>query len=197
MQTTQSVVVFSIIAATISFISLIIAIVSCVITVKNYKKSKRLEFFQRRDHLLLKISDLNARNSEAQLISARYEMVAQNFSTLRLTGEQADRINNQITRIKKLQEDVELKAKDWDQIIESLHSTCINLETGAEIERLIALAQGASDNIKRSNEIFLGSLHILESTEPLLRTGVDELQNFEMQLAELDSLAKELSEKAL
>jgi hypothetical protein len=123
-------------------------------------------------------------------------MVAQNFSALRLTGEQADRINNQITRIKKLQEDVELKAKDWDQIIESLHSTCINLETGAQIERLIALAQGASDNIKRSNEIFLGSLHILESTEPLLRAGVDKLQNFEMQLAELDSLAKELSEKA-
>ena len=179
-------------------ISLISLIATIVLGTKNYKKSKKLEFFQRRDHLLLKISDLNARNSEAHLISARYEMVAQNFSVLRLTGEQADRINNQITRIKQLQEDIELKAKTWDKIIESLHFTCINLklEDGAEIERLIAMAQGASDNIKRSNEIFLGSLHILESTEPLLRTAVDKLREFDMQLAELDSVAKELNEKA-
>ena len=186
-------------ALIISSISLIVTIVNCVILVKNYKKSKRIEFLQRRDHLLQKITELSAKNSEAHLISARYEMVIQNFSTLRVTEEHAEQINNQITRSKKLQENIELNAQTWNEVIESLHSTCINLqiEAAEKIERLIAMTQRASDNLKRSNEIYLGSLHILESTEPLLRTNLDELHNYEMQLAELNSqkVMKELNEK--
>jgi len=53
-----------------------------VIAAKNYKKSKRLEFLQRRDQLFLKISDLNAKNSELRLISARFEIVMLNKVSL-------------------------------------------------------------------------------------------------------------------
>jgi methyl-accepting chemotaxis protein len=196
---TQSVVVFSIIAAVISFISLIITIVNCVILVKNYKKSKKLEFFQRRDFLSQKISELNVKNSETHLISARYQMVVQNLSTLRLPKEQAERINKQIASIEELREQTEQRAKLRDEIINWLHSLCstLKLETRAtEIEKLIALIQGVTDNAKRSNEISLGVLHVFESTEPLMKADLDKIHKYEMQLAELDSVAKELNEKA-
>ena len=58
-----------------AFIALIVAIISCAISAKNYKKSKRYEFLQRRDQLFLKISDLNAKNSEARVISSRFGIV--------------------------------------------------------------------------------------------------------------------------
>ena len=51
----------AIVAAAIAFGSLIVAIIGLVIAAKSYKKSKRLEFFQRRDQLFAKISDLTPR----------------------------------------------------------------------------------------------------------------------------------------
>src|ERR1700730_19346065 len=76
----------AIVALVISFGSLVVSIVSAV---KNYKKSKRDAFIQRRDHLFQKISDLNAKNTEAHLISARYEIVGVKNAGLPLRGEQA------------------------------------------------------------------------------------------------------------
>src|SRR5450432_3301054 len=52
----------------ISLLTVIGLIINTVVTVKTYKKSRRLEFLQRRDHLSQKISELNDRNIEAQLI---------------------------------------------------------------------------------------------------------------------------------
>jgi len=69
---TQPAVCVAIVAAGIALGSLIVAIIGCVIAARSYKKSKRLEFFQRRDQLFATISDLNAKNSEAHLISAKY-----------------------------------------------------------------------------------------------------------------------------
>jgi hypothetical protein len=88
---TEPALCVAIVAATIAFGSLIVAIFGCVIAAKSYKKSKRLEFFQRRDQLFAKISDLNAKNSEVHLISARYEIVALTMASLGLRGEQAEK----------------------------------------------------------------------------------------------------------
>jgi Putative Holin-like Toxin (Hol-Tox) len=89
----------AIVAAAIAFGSLIVAIIGLVIAAKSYKKSKRLEFFQRRDQLFAKISDLNAKNSEAHLISARYEIVAIVKASLGLRGEQAEENTAVVVRI--------------------------------------------------------------------------------------------------
>jgi hypothetical protein len=59
-----------------SSFSLIATFISSVFIAKTYKKNRRLEFLQRRDRLSQKISDLNDRNNEAHLISARFELVA-------------------------------------------------------------------------------------------------------------------------
>lgn len=75
----------------IGILSMIVAIIGCVIAAKSYKKSKRLEFFQRRDQLFAKISDLSAKNSEAYLISARYELVAFTTDSLELREELAEK----------------------------------------------------------------------------------------------------------
>ena len=75
----------------ISFLSLIGMVINSVFTAKTYKKNRRLEFLQRRDRLSQQISDLNDRNTEFQLISARYELVAVKNAGLPLRGEQAER----------------------------------------------------------------------------------------------------------
>ena len=94
-------------ALIISFFSLIGVIINSVFTAKTYKKNRRLEFLQRRDHLSQKISDLNDRNTEAQLISARYELVAVKNAGLPLRGEQAERNTALIVSIKGLRDGVE------------------------------------------------------------------------------------------
>lgn len=51
-------------------------IVSFGLGIKNYRKSKRLEFFQRRDQLFAKISEMNKKVSELLLYVAGYEVIA-------------------------------------------------------------------------------------------------------------------------
>jgi hypothetical protein len=41
---------------------------------------------------------------------------------------------------------------------------------------------------------FIASLHILESTDPILRADLDKLHKYEMQLAELDYLQKAMTD---
>src|ERR1700730_6404229 len=164
----------AIVALVISFGSLVVSIVSAV---KNYKKSKRDAFIQRRDHLFQKISDLNAKNTEAHLISARYEIVGVKNAGLPLRGEQAERNAALIASIKELQQNVEKGIKNWDENIEKLHfiySSLTSETDAAQVERLIALVQVASDNLKKANDSFLSSLHILETTNQIIETKLAE-----------------------
>jgi hypothetical protein len=189
----QTAAYVAIVAAIISFISLIVAIISCVIAAKNYKKSKRLELLQRRDQLFLKISDLNAKNSELRLISARFEIVMLNKVSLNaelvMDKEFAEENKTQIARIKGIRENIELVANHWDGTIQQLHSLCssFTLETDAtSIEKLITRVQIASDEAKMNNEGHLASLHTLETTAPMLRASVGKVHELEIRRAELD-----------
>ena len=183
-------------ALTISFFSLIGIIINSVFTAKTYKKNRRLEFLQRRDHLSQTISGLNDRNTEFQLISARYALVAVKNAGLSLQGEQAERNTALIASIKVQREGVEERMKLWDEKIERLHFIYSNLilETDApEVERLIAIVQVASDDLKRAVVGYSSILHILETTTELLNTTLAETEekirrinaDFEIAIAKL------------
>lgn len=149
----ESTMKVAIAALIISFFNLIGILINSVITAKTYKKNRRLEFLQRRDHLSQKISELNDRNTEFQLISARYELVAVKNAGLPLRGEQAERNMALIASIKKQREGVEEGMKLWDETIKKLHVIYSNLilETDApEIERTIAIVHVASDNLRKT-----------------------------------------------
>ena len=146
-------------------------------TAKTYKKNTRLEFFQRRDHLSQKISDLNDRNTEAHLISARYELVAVKKAGLPLRGEQAEQNTALITSIKKQREGVEDRIKLWDENIEKLRFIYSNLTletTAPVIEIMIDIVQVASDNLKRANNGYSYTLYILETTNEFMKTTLAE-----------------------
>jgi len=100
-------------ALIISFLSLIGTIINSVFTAKTYKKNRRLEFLQRRDRFSQQISDLNDRNTEFQLISARYALVAVKNTMLPLRGEQAERNTALIASIHVQREGVENGMKLW------------------------------------------------------------------------------------
>jgi hypothetical protein len=192
----QPAVYVAISAAIISLISLIVAIISCVIAVKNYKKSKRLEFFQRRDQLFQEIADLNAKFSELHIISARFGIVLLNMQSLSISlgpdkrrAEDNTRITTQIASIKKVVQNIELGTSKSDELIKQLHSICssLTLETDeTRIEKLIAMVQVDSAETKRSNELLLSSLHTLESIEPMVKVSIADLQTLENWRAELD-----------
>jgi len=186
-------------AATIAFGSLIVAIIGLVIAAKSYKKSKRLEFFQRRDQLFAKISDLNAKNSEAHLISARYEIVAITKASFGLRGEQAEENTALIPRIKELASKIEEGAKNRDEDIKKLHSICSSLTPqtdAALVENLIAMVQIASDDAKKYNDTYFSSLHILENTNSIIRTTLVESEEKRRQIdLDLIKAIKELTKK--
>ena len=164
-------------ALIISFFSLIGTIINSVFIVKTYKKNRRLEFLQRRDHLSQKISDLNDRNTEAQLFLARFALVAVKNAGLPLRGEEAERNTALIASIKEQQEGVEKGIKLFDGNIERLHFIYSNLtlETDAPVvEILITSVQVASDNLKKANNGYSSILHILETTNELMKTNLAE-----------------------
>jgi hypothetical protein len=183
---TQPAVCVAIVAAGIALGSLTVAIIGCVIAARSYKKSKRLEFFQRRDQLFATISDLNAKNSEAHLISAKYEIVAVKNASLGLSGEQADKNAAIIAGIKEIRKKMEKGTKNWDENIEQLHALCSSLTPKTDtvrIENLIAMVQVASDDLKKCNDILLSSLHILESTNSIIKTSLAE---FDEKVRQID-----------
>ena len=112
---------------------LILGILRPLVTLK---KSKRDAFIQRRDHLFQKISDLNAKNTEAHLISARYEIVAVKNAGLPLRGEQAERNTALIASIKELKQNVEKGIKNWDENIEKLHFIYSSLTSETDAAQL-------------------------------------------------------------
>jgi len=164
-------------ALIISFFNLIGIFINSVFTAKTYKKNRRLEFLQRRDHLSQKISDLNDMNTEFQLISARYELVAVKNAGLPLRGEQAEQNTALIASIKKQREGVEEVMKLCDENIEKLHFIYSNLilESDApEVERMIAIVHVASDILKKVTNGYSSVLHILETTNELVKTNLAE-----------------------
>ena len=172
-------------ALTLSFFSLISTIINSVVTAKTYKKNRRLEFLQRRDHLSQKISDLNDRNSEAQLISARYELVAVKNAGLALQGEHAERNTALIASIKQQREGVENNIKLWDKNIEKLHLLYSNLTLETDtptVERMISDVQVASDNLKKANNGYSAVLHILETTNELMKAILAETDEKRRQI---------------
>jgi hypothetical protein len=172
---TQAAVSVAIVAVGIALGSLAVAVVGCVIAAMSYKKSKRLEFFQRRDQLFAKISDLNSRNSEAHLISARYEIVAVRNASLRLSGEQAEKIADIIARIKEVRNVTDKATKNWDQNIEHLHGICSRLTSTSDmgrVENLIAMVQVASDDLSMVNDTAKSSLHILENSNSIIESSL-------------------------
>ena len=176
----------AIVAAGIALGSLIVAIIGCVIAARSYKKSKRLEFFQRRDQLFATISDLNAKNSEVHLNSAKYEIVAVKNASLGLSGEQAQKNQAIIAAIKEIRKKMEQGAKNWDENIEQLHAICSSLTPKtdtARIENLIAMVRVASDDVKKYNDISLSSLHILENSNSIIK---DSLAEFDEKMRQID-----------
>ena len=172
-------------AIMISIGALIISFFSLIFTAKTYKKNSRLAFLQRRDHLSQRISDLNSRNTEAHLISARFELVAVKNAGLPLRGEHAEINTALIASIKKLRDGVENGMKLWDENIETFHFKYKNLtlETDApEVERMITIVQVASDNLKNCNDGYTSSLHILETTNEIMKTTLAELDEKNRQI---------------
>ncbi len=164
-------------AVIISFCAFIGTLINSVYTAKTYKKNIRLEFLQRRDHLSQKISELNDRITEAQMISSRYELVAVKNAGLPLRGEQAEQNTALIASIKKQRAGVEDLIKHWDENIEKLHFIYSNLALvtdAPEVERMIDIVQVASDNLKKINNGLLASLHILETTNEFMKTTLAE-----------------------
>lgn len=160
-------------ALIISFFSLIGTIINSVYTAKTYKKNRRLEFLQRKDRLSQKISELNDRVNEANIISARFELVALEKTVLPLRGEQAELQTAQIATIKKLRDGIEDDSKLWNKNIETLHFIYSNLtlETDASVvEKTIAIVQVASNNLKSTNDSFTSCLHTLETTKELMKS---------------------------
>ena len=185
-------------AVIIASLSFVVAAVSCVIAVKNYRKSKRLEFFQRRDQLFTKISDLNNTNTESHLISARYEIVRQAKAYLVLEGKRAEQNQELIDSIQQLRDQMAVAAANWDNFIDRLHTLSFNLTNKeiAKVEYLIATVQIATDDLRKVNDISLASLQILEGVGPLDKAALDKLRENETQLAQLQTVMKQLNERA-
>jgi hypothetical protein len=166
-------------ALIISLLSSIATLLNSVFTVKTFRKNRRLEFLQRRDRLAQLISDLNVRNTEFQLISARYEIVALKRTGLRLQGEDAEQNRALIAAIKVQQKGVDEGIKRWDELIATQHLIYSHLTLGTDapaIEKMIANVQVASDNLKHASVGYAATLHILEGANEFLKTTLAEAE---------------------
>lgn len=184
-----------------AFIALILAIIGCGISLKNYTKSQRLEFLQRRDQLFLKIADLNAKSSEGHQIAARFGIVALNADSLPALDEKyAEKNKALVASLKTLAEKIDHGANQSELLIKKLHSICSNLTPTTDptlVENLIVMVHEASNEAKQCNEIYLSSLYTLETIDPILRASVGKVQELKKQQAELDleKAIKEINEK--
>jgi hypothetical protein len=163
----------AIVALIISFISLIGLIINLVFTARTYKRNRRLEFLQRRDHLSQKISDLNDRQNELHMTSARYALVVVKATGLPLRGEQAERNTALIARIEKQREFVENQIILWDENIEKLHFIYSNLTSESDapaVERTIDIIRLASDDLKKGNNVYSSTLYTPETANEFIKT---------------------------
>ena len=78
-------------AIVLSIIATLIAIASLVLTYLNFQRSKRLDVAQRLDHLLVNLSDLTSKNSEAHMLAARYAVLKVDTASIMATDEEHKR----------------------------------------------------------------------------------------------------------
>ena len=164
-------------ATMIAIGALIISFFSLIFTAKTYKKNRRLEFLQRKDHLAQKISELNDKVAQTHLFLARLGLVVLEKTLLQLSGEQAEQNTAQIASLNKTRDRMEDVTKLWEEYIESLHliNSNLNLETDLpKVEKMIALVQVASDKLKNINDTYISTLHTLETTNEFIKTILTE-----------------------
>ena len=101
--------------------ALILSFLSLIFTAKTYKKNRRLEFLQRKDHLSQKISELNDKVSQTHHISATLGLVVLEKTLLPLSGEQAEQNTAQIASLNETRDRIEDQTKLWEEFIASLH----------------------------------------------------------------------------
>jgi len=163
------------------------------------KKQLSPEFRERQDRFAQKISELNDRYNDLRLISARLSVVEVKSAALELRGEQAERNTALIASIKERREDVDKGIKTWVENIEMLHSKYRNLtlETDApEIDRLIAICQVSSDDLKREISSYSAMLHVLETTNEFMRTTIAETAEKIRQInAEFDRKVEKINQE--
>jgi chromosome segregation ATPase len=152
---------------------------------------------QRRDLFAQKISELSDRCNELRQIPARLAVVAVKSTGLPLQGEQAEQNTALIASVKEKQKSIEKQIGIWTESIEKLHFIYRNLtsETDAlAIERLIAIVQIASDDIKQTLSDYSSMLYVLETTNEFIKTNLAERdekirqinQDFERQVEKIN-----------
>ncbi len=172
----------------LSIIATIISISSFIVAFRNFRQSQRLEFLQRRDQLMLRIADLNAKMSDSRLISARFQIVLINKETSSVVNEaHAEELKTQIAQIKAVRRKMEVAANLWEETIHNLQSICSNLTIKTDpavVEEQIANVQIALRDVVRTNGVFLATLHTLETTDPMLRASVEKTYERKLRQAE-------------
>ena len=164
-------------ATMIAIGALILSFLSLIFTAKTYKKNRRLEFLQRKDHLSQKISELNDKVSQTHHISATLGLVVLEKTLLPLSGEQAEQNTAQIAFLNETRDRMEDVTKLWEEYIASLHLiySNLNLETDSpKVEKMIAITQIGSDKLKNINDSYISTLHTLETTNELTKTILTE-----------------------
>ena len=160
------------VTAIVSFLTLISTI---VLGTKNYRKSKRIEFLQRRDRLAQALSNLNDRNAEFHQISARYELVIAKKAGLPLRDEQAERNMALIPAIRIQQEGVKDGMAKWDKNIEQfqlIYRTLTLVTDADEVEKVISNVQISSDILKRAIVGYSSILDVLETANEMVKTSL-------------------------
>jgi len=164
-------------ATMIAIGALILSFLSLIFTAKTYKKNRRLEFLQRKDHLSQKISELNDKVSQTHHISATLGLVVLEKTLLPLSGEQAEQNTAQIASLNETRDRIEDQTKLWEEFIASLHLiySNLNLESDShKVEKMIAITQIGSDKLKNIHDAYISSLHTLETTNELTKTILTE-----------------------
>jgi hypothetical protein len=164
-------------AIRVAIAALVVTLINSVVTAMTFRKNRRLEFLQRRDRLWQQISELTDRNTECQMISARYALVAVRNAGLQLQGEQAEQNKALIASIEAARTGIEEGIGRWNESIKTLHSiySALTSESDApEIERMIAAVQVASDSLKATNMAYSSSLHILETSSDFIKATLAE-----------------------
>lgn len=164
-------------ATMIAIGALILSFLSLIFTAKTYKKNRRLEFLQRKDHLSQKISELNDTVSQTHHISATLGLVVLEKTLLPLSGEQAEQNTAQIASLNETRDRIEDQTKLWEEFIASLHLiySNLNLESDSpKVEKMIAITQIGSDKLKNIHDAYISSLHTIETTNELTKTILTE-----------------------
>lgn len=163
-------------ALIISSLSLIATI---ILGAKNYRKSQRLEFFQRRDQLFAKISELNNKVSQLLLYVARYEVAAMKNESLSLDSEFKKRSNLIVTAVRAERIKIEDSLKQWSDLITELQSVASRFTPGPGtelIESLMATVQGCSNTLTQMNEGYSAAVLILDDIAPHLVANMEQIQ---------------------